>query len=206
MRGAVSISQSCKTSITRNVKLGDLDYTPLSETIRITKPQATFFLALKSVLKCILCKVVCLSKIAVLIAIFSISNLASSFAAVEVNLSALSAIESSNNPNAVSFLGAKYGRGLYQVSEIALQDYLIFHKNERITPQDLFNSAINERIASWLLYKRIPQVLRHIKRPVTLETVLSAYNKGYSPNLAHNYIQKYKKALKKFQGNVNYIS
>lgn len=128
---------------------------------------------------------------------FFLINVPSSFASVEINLKALSQIESSNNPHAVSFLGSRYGRGLYQVSEVALKDYLRYHKEERITPDDLFVVAINERVARWLLEKRIPQILRSLKRPVTLETVLSAYNKGYSPILAKDYINRYKKAERK---------
>jgi hypothetical protein len=93
-------------------------------------------------------------------------------------------------------LGASYGRGLYQVSEIALSDYLQYHLKEKITPDDLFNPAINERIAVWLINVRIPQILKHLKRPITIETVLSAYNKGYKGDLAWNYIKKYKRAIK----------
>lgn len=142
-------------------------------------------------------KVIHLCLHTLIIAIFFFNNLAISYAnTTEINLKALAQIESSNNPNAVSFLGASYGRGLYQVSEIALKDYLQYHIKEKITPDDLFNPAINERIAVWLINVRIPQILKHLKRPVTLETVLSAYNKGYSKDLAFNYIKKYRMAIK----------
>jgi hypothetical protein len=117
----------------------------------------------------------------------------------EINLKALALTESSNNPRAVSFLGPKYGRGLFQVSEVALADYLKFHK-EQITPDDLFNPSVNERVCLWLLTKRIPQILKHLKRPVSIERVLSAYNKGYKGKLAKGYISKYKKNLRRVNG------
>lgn len=142
-----------------------------------------------------------LNGIALFIIIFLFSNFLTCYASTpDINLKALSLVESSGNPRATSFLGASYGRGLYQVSEIALKDYLQYHKNEVIHPDDLYNPIICEKVAKWLLFVRIPQVLRHLKRPITLETVLSAYNKGYSKKLANGYITKYRRAYARVRG------
>lgn len=113
---------------------------------------------------------------------------------VDVNYRALSIVESSQNPKAVSFLGAKYGRGLFQVSEIALKDFNEYN-GLSVAPSELFDASVNEMVAVWLIEFRIPQILRRLGRRVTLSSVLSAYNKGYSGGLAHKYIEKYKKAV-----------
>ena len=122
-----------------------------------------------------------------------------SIAQADICMDAVMNIESSGNPNAISFLGAKYGRGLYQISEIALKDYNNYHTNERYGVQDLFNTQINGKIASWLLYERIPQLLRFYGHAVNDENVLHCYNIGIGAfnngkrNI--NYINKYRGQL-----------
>ena len=50
-----------------------------------------------------------------------------------IDMNALATIESNNNPKACSYKGCKYGRGLYQISEIVLKQYdLERPKNLRI--------------------------------------------------------------------------
>lgn len=66
----------------------------------------------------------------------------------EVDMGAIAQIESSNNPNAVSFRGAKYGRGLYQISEVCLKHYNTSNKAD-IRPVELFNPSINGKVANW---------------------------------------------------------
>jgi len=120
----------------------------------------------------------------------------------EVDLSIIATIESSNNPSAVSFRGAKYGRGLYQISEVCLTDWNNFNPRKQYTAEQLFDPAINREIAEWYLSKRIPQMLRHYRIPVTLENILHAYNagigrvrQGIMPEETRKYIRRYK-ALK----------
>ena len=64
------------------------------------------------------------------------------------------------------------------MSEIALKDYLQYHKNERILPVDLFNPKTNGKVARWLLNVRIPQLLRHYEEMVIVASVLQGYNIG----------------------------
>ena len=83
-------------------------------------------------------------------------------AAELVDLNIIRAIESSGNAKAVSFLGAKYGRGAYQVSEICLQDYNEC-TNSSVKPDELFDEKICYTISRWYLTERIPKLLRHYK-------------------------------------------
>jgi soluble lytic murein transglycosylase-like protein len=105
-----------------------------------------------------------------------------SFAGVaraEIDMNIIAQIESSGNPNAVSFRGAKYGRGIYQVSEICLKEYNSFNRTD-IKPDKLFNPETCYMVAYWYLHKRIPQMLRHYQKPVTLDNILISYNAGIS--------------------------
>ncbi len=117
-------------------------------------------------------------------------------ASIEIDLTALSMVESSGNSNAVSFKGAKYGRGLYQISEIALKDYNQCN-NTSIKPSELFDPYKSEVICRWILETRIPQLLKGY--PITLESVLSAYNMGHIRAkrgiVATIYVKRYKEAL-----------
>ena len=115
--------------------------------------------------------------------------------ACEISLPALAMVESSNNPNAVSFAGAKHGRGTYQVSEVLLIDYNKRFKTS-YSPHELFNSEINKKVATWALYEEIPRLLKHYGKEVTLEAVLQSYNIGtfgYSKGRRNSdYVRKYK--------------
>ena len=122
--------------------------------------------------------------------------------AQETNLDIIAQIESSGNPLAVSYRGAKYGRGLYQISEIALLDFNRENK-VKIAPQSLFDPKIGYVVAKWYLMARIPQFLRNKGIPVTTVNVLWAYSagignviKGIKPDETKNYIRKYHKLAK----------
>ena len=118
--------------------------------------------------------------------------------ASEISLDALAMVESSNNHMAVSFLGAKYGRGLHQISEIALKDYNTMTGNS-VQKEELFDKEVNKEIALWLLNKRIPQLLRHYGQEITTESVLQAYNLGCmayrNGKRNKNYVNKYNKYM-----------
>lgn len=107
-------------------------------------------------------------------------------------------IESSGNPNAISFRGARYGRGAYQISEILLKEWNNFHPNEQYTTECLFTYTVNRRIAYWYVFERIPSMLHHYDVEVTTETILHAYNAGIGrvvdgvmPDETKEYIRKY---------------
>ena len=121
--------------------------------------------------------------------------------AEEVDLSIIAQIESNDRADACSFRGCKYGRGVHQVSEILLKEWNNFNPKQQYKKEDLFDRTINTQIASWYLAKRIPQMIRHYKKEVTLENSLIAYNAGISyvaktksiPKETINYIRKYNK-------------
>lgn len=104
---------------------------------------------------------------------------------------------------ACSYLGCRYGRGRYQVSEITLKEF-----NQRthaqLTPGDLFVPEVNLGVASWYLAVRIPEMLRYYGRPVSTELILVSYNAGIAyalkspadwPGQTKEYLRKYTQLL-----------
>lgn len=115
---------------------------------------------------------------------------------VVIDMDIIKSIESGGNPYAISSVGA---RGLYQIMPITLREFNNFNETS-YTVDDLFNSEINSNIANWYMFERIPQMLRHFKKPVTLRNILWAYNAGIGnvvkdrmPDQTKNYIQKYER-------------
>lgn len=100
-------------------------------------------------------------------------------------MSAISFVESSNNPKA--FNKKSKARGLYQITPIVLKEWNNYNPEETYKKDDLFNENVNTKIASWYLNNRIPQMLTFYKKPVNLENVLTSYNAGI------NYVVKGKK-------------
>jgi soluble lytic murein transglycosylase-like protein len=136
-----------------------------------------------------------------IIIVLLISTIA--FSETTIDLDIISKIESNGNSKAVSYKGAKYGRGKYQISEIVLEEWNNYHLNDQYNTEQLFNEEINERIANWYLHIRIPIMIAYYGKDVTIKNVLIAYNAGISyvaydksiPNETKNYIEKYNKLL-----------
>lgn len=121
--------------------------------------------------------------------------------AVEIDMDAIAMIESSNNPDAWN--KSDDSRGLFQITPICLKEWNNFHPNDQHTLDDLWYPQVNGKIADWYISKRIPQMLRHYKLPVTTENVLVSYNcgiscviKGRRPPITASYIQKYARLTK----------
>lgn len=124
--------------------------------------------------------------------------------ASQINLGTIIYIESAGNSKAISYKGAKYGRGLCQISEIMLKDYNDYH-SIKYTVDDLFDSEINKKIAVWALDIRIPQMLKYYKLEVNTFNILAAYNWGIGnlrdyyrnskdmPQETKDYIKKYER-------------
>ena len=115
-----------------------------------------------------------------------------------VDMAKISMIESSNNPKAYN--ASSKARGLYQITPICLKDFNDYHPNNQYTLEQLYDASINTIIAKWYLDVRIPQMLRHFKKEVTIENILFAYNagigkviKGIMPEETRKYIGKYSK-------------
>jgi soluble lytic murein transglycosylase-like protein len=117
--------------------------------------------------------------------------------AEEVNLDIIIQIESSWNENAIN----KYSQatGLGQITAIALHDFNNLN-DTHYTMADLKDPQRNMRISYWMLTERIPQLLRHFKKAVTVENILIAYNAGITrvgrkrlPSQTVKYIQKYQR-------------
>jgi len=127
-----------------------------------------------------------------------------------IDMQIIKKIESSGNPKA--FNKITQARGLYQITPIVVEDYMIYGyaKNAYCLDyqikiknlDDLFNPIINYQIAYWYLNKRIPQMLKSYGLPVTLENILWSYNAGISnvrknilPKETKDFITRYKEGL-----------
>lgn len=128
--------------------------------------------------------------------LFIFNLIPSSFA--DINLQAIAQIESGGCKNPCIGDGGK-ALGLYQLHYGVIKDYNQAH-NTRYLHQDALDSTISQKIASWYLHKRIPQLLRHFKQPINLETTLTAYNMGVGNVIkgkrATKYINRYKELTK----------
>ena len=91
-----------------------------------------------------------------------------------IDLAIIRTIESGGDPSAVNFASGCYG--LYQISEVCLEDYNQQH-DSHYKIRDLFKPAINEMIASWY-FARIAEMLRAYRIPVTVTTLIASYNWG----------------------------
>ena len=107
--------------------------------------------------------------LAVVLFFFSIAH-----AEVVIELQAIKIIESGGNPYAFNSRTRCYG--LYQISEICLRDFNQINRTN-YKPQDLFNPFINEMVASWY-FKRLDQLLNFYNIPVSIVSILAAYNWG----------------------------
>lgn len=115
--------------------------------------------------------------------------------AADVNMDAIKQIESSGNPLAHN--KAEDGRGLFQINPICLKEYNNYHSRQ-YSSRELFEPAVNTRIAIWYMSIRIPQMLKYYKVKDTVENRLIAWNAGISsarkgriPTTTRNYIKKY---------------
>lgn len=115
-----------------------------------------------------------------------------------INVTKIAKIESNFNSKAVN--PREGSRGICQVRiKGALADWNMHHKDEQHTPDELFNSEINMKIADWYLNTRIPQMIRRFNKPVTAENILISYNAGikyvaeniHPPKSTIRYINRY---------------
>lgn len=115
----------------------------------------------------------------------------------QVDLGAISSIESANDPRAINKDEGSYG--LFQISPVALKDF-----NQRVganlTMQDMMREEKNAHVAIWLLEVRIPELLEHYGKPVTTKNTIVAYNCGIScldrktlPRTTQKYLAKYRR-------------
>lgn len=117
--------------------------------------------------------------------------------APQINLSAIAIIESSGNPRAIGRTGDS---GLFQITDAVRREYNQ-RTGSRITTADLFNARTATRIADWYLHKRIPEMLRYYKKPVTARNIIIAWNAGILyvvkdkplPHITEQFLKKYQK-------------
>jgi len=117
-------------------------------------------------------------------------------ASSDIDMNKIYSIESSNNEKAHN--KSSNAKGLGQITPIVLKEWNNLHPKDKHSDRDLFNKDVNKKIASWYMNKRIPQMLKSMKKPDTAENRLIAYNAGIGrvgkilPRETANYIKKYK--------------
>lgn len=131
--------------------------------------------------------------------IFFVCFVSNAFAE-EINLSAVSFIESSNNPRAFNKLdhGGLGSRGLFQISDALRRDYNRLNKKS-VSPSDLFDPKINTSIAEWAFRSYFPLILKRLHKPVTVENLIVCQNAGCGalkrknlPKITIGYLKKYR--------------
>jgi soluble lytic murein transglycosylase-like protein len=116
-------------------------------------------------------------------------------AMAQIDMAKIAMIESSNNPKAV---GKGDDIGLYQITPILLEEYNQRTKSA-ITKAELFDPAVNTKIATWYISKRIPQLLKHYGIPITTEAIIVCWNAGINtlvknkpiPDVTRRFLEKY---------------
>ena len=139
--------------------------------------------------------------IMILTLVFTCALFASTKSSNTIDMEAIKQIESGGNPRAEN---KKSGAlGLYQITAICLQEFNQ-RNGTRYTRQDLFNPVINEAIAKWYLFNRIPQMLKHFNCEVNDRNIITAYNAGISfvlkgkmPQETVHYWEKYREIARR---------
>lgn len=112
--------------------------------------------------------------------------------AKQIDIVKIAKIESNFNEEAYN--KSSEAIGLCQIKPEVLKDYnKKFGVNHWVS--DLYYKDFNILVATWYLEDEIPRLLRHYKKPVTRDNILTAYNMGIGSVLkgkkAVKYIKKY---------------
>ena len=116
----------------------------------------------------------------------------------QIDLHAIAMIESSGNPKAVGLAGDS---GLFQITPVLLKEYNALTRSA-VRQDELFHPGVSRKIADWYLHKRIPQLLRHFKKPVTVRNIIIAWNAGINvvkkgtkiPRVTAQFLKKYERS------------
>lgn len=111
--------------------------------------------------------------------------------------------ESNFRYNVPSRLGAKYGRGLCQVSELALTEFNWHNVDKKIyIPDDLYVVEHNIEVACWY----INRLEKHYNKGPDMDSILSAYNRGPNDKIfADCYVSKIKEHLSNIEQEKSYV-
>lgn len=123
---------------------------------------------------------------------------------VKLDLTVIAKIESSGCVDKVSKRPGDESYGCHQITPATLAEYNQMTRHS-YTKGDLLDDDVSYAVADWYLHKRIPQMIRHFKKPVPLENILIAYNAGIAyvkngkptPAITKNYIEKYRRLCSK---------
>jgi hypothetical protein len=112
---------------------------------------------------------------------------------VQIDLSAIQKIESSSGKNLYGdWNGKEYlALGAFQIQKPLVTDYNARHK-VKFSHADMLDTSKAEIVAAWAFQTYYPKILKHIKKDVTTESLLSCWNAGCRNN-AKKYITKYNK-------------
>lgn len=113
----------------------------------------------------------------------------------QINLQVIAQIESSGNPGAIGDKGKALG--LYQIHAVVVDEYNRFNKTS-YAHKDALDRTISSKVADWYFHERIPQLLKHFKKPINTNNLILAYNAGIKavidgrmPKTTKDYLKKY---------------
>ena len=141
-----------------------------------------------------------------LLIVLSLLLISSKVYALEINLSIIAEIESSNNPLARGdcFKEVCRSLGLLQLQERVIREYNRYYK-VHLRHLDALEPKIARKVASHYLNHEIPRLLKFYGIPDTLPNRLATYNagiqrvrKGRIPASTKLYIKKYRLLKKKY--------
>jgi len=113
-----------------------------------------------------------------------------------IDMEIIQEIESGGDPKA--FNPRSKCRGLYQISEVCLQEFNDRHPWGKWTVEDLFDSDINTGIARWYMLERIPAMLRYFNQPITPSNCLIAYNAGIKAVIDGHILEETREYLRRY--------
>lgn len=167
----------------RQIELKPVDYDLSDDVYSLEAEQKFLFPAVVLIVSMFLCAVIMFG-----------CNVASAELVVDMNKIAM--IESSGCKNLVGDGGLALG--CYQIHKSVVDDFNKYNPDNEdfYSHNDMLNSLYAYVVADWYMNNRIPQMLRHYKKPDTLENRLTAYNMGIGSvvkgKVATKYINKYK--------------
>ena len=99
---------------------------------------------------------------------------------VKINIDKIILLESSGNPHAYN--KRSKATGLMQITRPCFEDFKRVHSAYPYKDwvfQDMYDPVKNVEVGTWYILYRIPQLLKHFGKPITLENVLVSWNAGF---------------------------
>lgn len=119
----------------------------------------------------------------------------------QIDLSAISIIESNSNPSAIGDNGNSYGA--FQIHRKGILADFNQVNGTNLTPKELLKLDISAHLAIWAFEERLPRLIKSVGKPVNERNLIIAWNCGVSclnrkslPKTTISYLKKYQAITK----------